>query len=129
MADVILAGGAEAGISQLGLAGFAVMRALSTRNDDPQAASRPFDAQRDGFVPAEGSVVLVFGKFGPRPEAETPGSSPRWLVSDAPPMPHIRSNLRRAGPARRRLCDKRWPMPRCRWIRWTTSTPTALPRR
>ncbi len=58
-ADVMLAGGAEAGISQLGLAGFAVMRALSTRNDVPQAASRPFDAHRDGFVPAEGSVILV----------------------------------------------------------------------
>ena len=58
-ADVMLAGGAEAGISQLGLAGFAVMRALSTRNDDPQKASRPFDAGRDGFVPAEGSVILV----------------------------------------------------------------------
>ena len=58
-ADVMLAGGAEAGISQLGLAGFAVMRALSTRNDEPQKASRPFDAGRDGFVPAEGSVILV----------------------------------------------------------------------
>ncbi len=58
-ADVIFAGGAEAGISQLGLAGFAVMRALSTRNDEPQKASRPFDADRDGFVPAEGSVILV----------------------------------------------------------------------
>ena len=58
-ADVMLAGGAEAGISQLGLAGFAVMRALSTRNDEPEKASRPFDAGRDGFVPAEGSVVLV----------------------------------------------------------------------
>jgi 3-oxoacyl-[acyl-carrier-protein] synthase II len=57
--DVVLAGGAEAGISQLGLAGFAVMRALSTRNDEPEKASRPFDAQRDGFVPAEGSVVMV----------------------------------------------------------------------
>lgn len=58
-ADVIFAGGAEAGISQLGLAGFAVMRALSTRNDEPQRASRPFDADRDGFVPAEGSVILA----------------------------------------------------------------------
>ncbi len=58
-ADVMLAGGAEAGISQLGLAGFCVMRALSTRNEEPERASRPFEAGRDGFVPAEGAGIVV----------------------------------------------------------------------
>ena len=58
-ADVVITGGTEAGISELGLAGFCAMRALSTRNDDPAAASRPFDADRDGFVPAEGAGVLI----------------------------------------------------------------------
>ena len=58
-ADVMITGGAEAGISQLGLAGFCVMRALSTRNGEPHRASRPFDADRDGFVPAEGAGILI----------------------------------------------------------------------
>ena len=58
-ADVLLAGGCEAGISQLGLAGFNVMKALSRQNDEPEKASRPFDAKRDGFVPAEGSGILI----------------------------------------------------------------------
>ena len=58
-ADVMLAGGTEAVISLLGLSGFSVMRALSTRNDDPQKASRPFDSERDGFIPSEGSVIMV----------------------------------------------------------------------
>ncbi len=59
VADVMFTGGTEAGISQLGLGGFCVMKALSARNEEPQKASRPFDAKRDGFVPAEGSAVLV----------------------------------------------------------------------
>ena len=58
-ADIVVTGGCEAGFSQLGLGGFAVMRALTSQNDDPQRASRPFDADRDGFVPAEGAGVLI----------------------------------------------------------------------
>jgi 3-oxoacyl-[acyl-carrier-protein] synthase II len=58
-ADVMIAGGSEATVTALGIAGFAAMKALSTRNDDPQRASRPFDADRDGFVSAEGAAVLI----------------------------------------------------------------------
>jgi 3-oxoacyl-[acyl-carrier-protein] synthase II len=58
-ADVVVTGGCEAGISELGLAGFCVMRALSQRTDDPTKASRPFDANRDGFVPCEGAGALI----------------------------------------------------------------------
>ena len=58
-ADVIMGGGCEAGISQLGLGGFNIIKALTRRNDPPQKASRPFDARRDGFVPSEGAAVLV----------------------------------------------------------------------
>jgi 3-oxoacyl-[acyl-carrier-protein] synthase II len=58
-ADVMLAGGSEAAVTGLTIGGFAAMRALSTRNDDPQAASRPFDKDRDGFVLGEGAGMLV----------------------------------------------------------------------
>jgi len=62
-ADVIVAGGAEATVSPLGVGGFAAMRALSTRNDDPAAASRPWDKDRDGFVLGEGAGVLVLEEY------------------------------------------------------------------
>ncbi len=58
-ADIVVAGGSEATVSPLGVGGFAAMRALSTRNDDPTAASRPWDKDRDGFVLGEGSGVMV----------------------------------------------------------------------
>ncbi len=62
-ADVMLAGGSEAAVSALGIGGFAAMRALSTRNDDPQTASRPWDKERDGFVLGEGAGVMVLEEY------------------------------------------------------------------
>jgi 3-oxoacyl-[acyl-carrier-protein] synthase II len=109
-AEVMLAGGTEAGISELGLSGFSVMRALSTRNDSPQKASRPFDAGRDGFVAAEGAAMLVLEELeharargarilaelagyaacnegyhvvAPRPDGEGAVRTMRWALEDA----------------------------------------------
>jgi 3-oxoacyl-[acyl-carrier-protein] synthase II len=62
-ADVMVAGGSEATVSPLGVGGFAAMRALSTRNDDPQTASRPWDRDRDGFVLGEGAGVMVLESY------------------------------------------------------------------
>jgi 3-oxoacyl-[acyl-carrier-protein] synthase II len=62
-ADVIVAGGSEATVSPLGVGGFAAMRALSTRNDDPRTASRPWDRDRDGFVLGEGAGVMVLESY------------------------------------------------------------------
>lgn len=62
-ADVMIAGGAEMGSTPLGIGGFAAARALSTRNDDPEAASRPWDVDRDGFVLGDGAGVLVLEEY------------------------------------------------------------------
>jgi len=63
-ADVMIAGGSEAAITPMGVGGFAALRALSTRNDEPEKASRPFDKDRDGFVVGEGSGVLILEEYG-----------------------------------------------------------------
>ncbi len=61
--DIAIAGGTEAAITPLGVAGFAAMKALSTRNDEPQKASRPFDRDRDGFVMGEGAGILILEEY------------------------------------------------------------------
>lgn len=63
-ADVMITGGAEAAITPMGIGGFNAMKALSTRNDAPEKASRPFDKQRDGFVMGEGAGILVLEEYG-----------------------------------------------------------------
>ena len=78
-ADVMIAGGSEAAITPLGVGGFAAMRALSTRNDDPEKSSRPWDRDRDGFVMGEGAGILILEELehararGAKPIAEVVG--------------------------------------------------------
>src|SRR5260370_13479194 len=85
-ADVVLAGGTEAAIIPLNIAAFAAMRALSTRNDEPQRASRPFDKGRDGFVLGEGAgmVVLESAEHAERRGAKVHPLAARSRCSAAP---------------------------------------------
>ncbi len=62
-ADIIITGGSEASVNEAGLGGFTAMRAISTRNDDPKTASRPFDVDRDGFVMADGAAALILEEY------------------------------------------------------------------
>ncbi|MEJ2239984.1 MAG: beta-ketoacyl-ACP synthase II [Gemmatimonadales bacterium] len=101
-ADIMLAGGSEAPLSPLCYASFTVIRAMSTRNDDPQTASRPFDRDRDGFVMSEGSAVLVLERYdraearGARIYAELVGYG---LTNDAHHMTAPKPNGREAARA------------------------------
>jgi 3-oxoacyl-[acyl-carrier-protein] synthase II len=77
-ADVMIAGGSESAITPMGVGGFAAMRALSTRNDEPQTASRPFDLERDGFIMGEGAGVIILEELEVarrRAPRSTPSSS------------------------------------------------------
>lgn len=96
-ADLMIAGGAEATITPLGIGGFAAMKALSTRNDDPCGASRPFDMGRDGFVSSEGAGILILEEReralsrGARIYAELAGygqSSDAHHITQPPPDGH-----------------------------------------
>ncbi|MBM4291392.1 MAG: beta-ketoacyl-ACP synthase II [Deltaproteobacteria bacterium] len=105
-ADLMVAGGAEATITPLGIGGFAAMKALSTRNDAPAAASRPFDRDRDGFVSAEGAGVLVLEEYerararGARVYAEVAGygqsSDAHHITQPAPDGRGARAAMRLA---------------------------------
>ena len=80
--DVMVAGGSEAAICEIGMACFAVMRALTTRNDEPAGASRPFDANRDGFLPGEGARGAGAGERGStRCAGELPSSPRSWVMA------------------------------------------------
>ncbi len=118
-ADVMIAGGAEAAITPMGVGGFAAMRALSTRNDDPEHACRPFDKDRDGFVVGEGAGILILEEleFAQGARRKDPGRSHR-LRHERRRLPHDRH-----GPRRRRLLPRHGTPPsRTRASRPTRST-------
>ncbi len=79
-ADAMVAGGAEKASTPLGVGGFGAARALSTRNDNPQAASRPWDKDRDGFVLGDGAGMVVLEEYEHAKNA-APKSTPRSLAS------------------------------------------------
>jgi 3-oxoacyl-[acyl-carrier-protein] synthase II len=114
-ADVVAAGGTEAAIHALPLAGFAAMQALSTRNDEPERASRPYDKGRDGFVLGEGAGV--------------PRSMPRSPARASPPTPTTWPSPTRSVPARRARCSRQSARPGRSPPTWCTSTRTPRPPR
>jgi 3-oxoacyl-[acyl-carrier-protein] synthase II len=127
-AEVVLTGGCEAGISELGLAGFSVMRAVTSYEGDPTKASRPFDLERDGFVPCEGAGALVLESEA-HALARGRASTPRWPGSAARTMPTTSSHPPRMAAAQRAQWRNRCVMRASKQTLWTTSTHTRRARR
>ena len=123
-ADTMVCGGAEAGLVPIGIAGFAAMKALSTRNDEPERASRPFDAGRDGFVAAEGAACLVLEERGHALARGAP-CWPSWWASGHPAMPTTRPPPTLGARAPSPPCEGRCTKPALPRLRSATSTPTA----
>ena len=128
-ADVMITGGTEAAITPMGISGFANMRALSERNDEPQQASRPFDRDRDGFVLSEGAGMLVFEELEHAKPARRPHlrRSAR-LRRQRRRRPHhaARRRRHRRGPGHEARPGRRRARPPATSA---TSTPTAPARR
>ena len=99
-ADVMIAGGSEAAITPMGIGGFGAMRALSTRNDEPQRASRPFDKDRDGFIVGEGAGVLILEELRGGAGAAARGSTPSWSATACRPTRTTSPRRRRTATAR-----------------------------
>ena len=128
-ADAMIAGGSEAAITPMGVGGFAAMRALSTRNDEPERASRPFDKDRDGFVIGEGAGVLVLEELeGARRRGARDLRRGRRLRHDGRRVPHhgaVGGRRRRGARDGHGAAHRPASAP----TRWSTSTPTARRRR
>ena len=126
-ADVMIAGGAEAAVTSMSVGGFAAMRALSTRNDEPTRASRPFDKDRDGFVIGEGAGILILEEleFATRARRKDSRRSHR-LRHERRRLSHDGASLRKAR-ARSAPCEPRSKTPASSRTRWATSTPTPPP--
>ena len=105
-ADAVVTGGSEAAVTPVGIAGFAAMKALSTRNSEPQRASRPFDIDRDGFVLGEGAATLVLEE-GSSPSAGAPLCWLSWSATAPPPTATTSRSRTRTGTGR---CG-RWRRP------------------
>ena len=95
-ADAMVAGGAEGAICELGVGGFNAMRALSTRNDSPETASRPFDKDRDGFIMAEGAGMVVLEEYE---HARARGARIYCEAAGVRPASSMASCMPRAGPS------------------------------